>query len=171
MLHSTSSEVKSALSGLYRKWTGVHEVLTASRVVISLDSLAHKQSFTGPPQWWKVLSLSFLAVKQGCTCIRAPPRRLKRFYQVLPTHTQACTSFTGPPQWWKMLSSSFLMLKQACMSFTGHPQWWKLLSSSFLVLKQDCTCFTAPPRRLKLLCQVFTANKQACTRFSRYPEC
>ena len=45
-------------------------------------------SFTGLPQWWKLLSWS------------------------IPTLKQVCTSFTGPQQWWKMLLRSILKLKQ-----------------------------------------------------------
>ena len=148
-------------------------------------------SFTGHPLWWKLLSRSFLAVEQGCTCFTAPLHRLKRLYGSFPDikrFAQAsqcfqsgfiglscllnrlCTSFTGPPQWWKLLSNSFLLLKQAWTSFTGLPQRWKLLSRSSLAHKQAGTCFTAPPRRLKGLCQAFPAHKQACTRFIGRPQ-
>ena len=55
-------------------------------------------SFTGPPQQWKLLSPSFLVHKQACTCFTARPCRLKRCCRMFPAYKQVCTSCTGPPQ-------------------------------------------------------------------------
>ena len=53
-------------------------------------------SFTGPPQWGKLLSRSSLALNQASMCFTAPPSRLKRWYQAFPAHKQPCTKLTGP---------------------------------------------------------------------------
>ena len=112
MLHCTSSEVKTVLSGFP----------------------AHKQActnLTGPLQWRKLHSRSFLALKQAYNCFTAPPRRFKRRYQVFTAHKQAYTSVAGASLWRQLSSRPSLALKQAC------------------------TCITAPPLRLKLLYQDF----------------
>ena len=80
---------------------------------------AHKQvcmSFTGPPQWRKLVSPFLLALKQAYTCFAALPRRLIRRCRV------GCTNFTAPPQRWKLLSPWLLALKQASTYFTALPR-------------------------------------------------
>ena len=58
----------------------------------------------------------------------------------------ASSPCTAPPRSLKRRYELFLTYGQACTSLTGHLQWWKKLSRSSAARKQACTCFTAPPR-------------------------
>ena len=87
MLHNTSSAVKTALSGLSRTFTGLHEL--------------HRSG--------KLLSRSFLTLEQACTSFTGPLGKLKPLCQIFHAHKQPCTCITVPPQRWKQLSSSFLV--------------------------------------------------------------
>ena len=131
-------------------------------------------SFTGPPQWWKLLARSFLALKMPCCGFITPPQWCKLLFgsfltlkvgwtsfAALPSTFSlppklAYTSFAGPPQRWKMVSMSFLTHKLTSKSFTRPSQWWTLL---FLTHKHACMSFTGPPDLRKIFSIPFLASQ------------
>ena len=117
MLHCTSSEVKTVLSG----FPALKQACT---------------NLTRPPQWRKLHSRSLLALKQAGNCFTAPPRRFKRRYQVFTAHKQAYTSVAGVSLWSKLSSRHSLALKQACTCFTALPLRLKLLYQDFPLINR-----------------------------------
>ena len=128
MIHSTSSEVKTVLSGISKHRNrltpisqGVHSGVNCFLVLL-----------------WHL-------IKHASTCFTAPHRRLKLRYQVFPAHKQACTNLTVLPKWSKRLSRSSMALKQASTCFTAPPRRGKRRYQAFNAYKQACANLKGSP--------------------------
>ena len=131
-----------------------------------LTCLALKQAFTrftGAWQWWKLLSWSFTAFKQTCTCLTAPQHWFCHSFMALKTcfHELHRTSYMGKTSLYDLSGHSSkptwpsLDIPVVKTTFSIFPSTWRgmheLHSTSTLVLtamsdllalKQACTCLT-----------------------------